>query len=323
MFINHISKIKYLLLYFIFYHILVPPLMAQEAQYQYNFLKLPISAKVAALGGENISTIEDDQTLMFANPALAVTNNNFYIGLNYTNYMQGCNFMGISAYKSIEKKISIGGGIQYMDYGKLKRTDHHNNNLGIFRAKDIAIQGILAYKLYENIVGGITTKFITSYIDSYNSIAIGVDIGINYYNPEKRISISAVAKNLGGEIKAYHSIFGKMPIDMQLGITKQLEGLPLQLSLTVSDLTHFNYKFINHITLGSELILSKSIWVGAGYNFRKANEMKLGRGDTESSHGAGFSVGAGFNLEQIKLDIAYAKYHATSNSIVINFIYNI
>ena len=38
---------------------------AQESQTEYNFLRLPVSAHAAALGGENISIIEDDPSLMF------------------------------------------------------------------------------------------------------------------------------------------------------------------------------------------------------------------------------------------------------------------
>ena len=42
----------------------------QESQTQYNFLRLPVSAHAAALGGDNITIIEDDPTLTFNNPAL-------------------------------------------------------------------------------------------------------------------------------------------------------------------------------------------------------------------------------------------------------------
>ena len=46
---------------------------AQESQTEYNFLRLPVSARAAALGGNNISIIEDDPSLMFSNPALAAS----------------------------------------------------------------------------------------------------------------------------------------------------------------------------------------------------------------------------------------------------------
>ena len=43
---------------------------AQESQTSYNFLRLPVSAHAAALGGDNITLIEDDEALVFHNPAL-------------------------------------------------------------------------------------------------------------------------------------------------------------------------------------------------------------------------------------------------------------
>lgn len=294
----------------------------QESQTEYNFLRLPVSAHAAALGGENITIIEDDPALMFSNPALAASVSDMTVGLNYMNYMKGANYMGASFTKAIKEKATIAGGIQYMNYGKMKEVDENNVQTGEFSASEIAIQGIFSYELARNLVGGITAKFITSYIGNYNSMAVGVDLGLNWYEPETEWSVSAVAKNLGGQVKAYEEDFGKMPLDLQLGVSKTFAALPVRLSLTFVDLTHYNYRFINHLNLGAEVLLSQNIWIGAGYNFRKAEEMKIGTGDDESAHGAGFSIGAGVNLERFRLNLAYGKYHASSNSIMVNLAYS-
>ena len=45
-------------------------LSAQESQTAYNFLRLPVSAHAAAVGGDNVTIVEDDAALMFSNPAL-------------------------------------------------------------------------------------------------------------------------------------------------------------------------------------------------------------------------------------------------------------
>lgn len=236
--------------------------------------------------------------------------------------MKGANYMGASFTKAIKEKATIAGGIQYMNYGKMKEVDENNVQTGEFSASEIAIQGIFSYELARNLVGGITAKFITSYIGNYNSMAVGVDLGLNWYEPETEWSVSAVAKNLGGQVKAYEEDFGKMPFDLQLGVSKTFAALPVRLSLTLVDLTHYNYRFINHLNLGAEVLLSQNIWIGAGYNFRKAEEMKIGTGDDESAHGAGFSIGAGVNLERFRLNLAYGKYHASSNSIMVNLAYS-
>lgn len=259
---------------------------AQESQTEYNFLRLPVSAHAAALGGENITIIEDDPALMFSNPALAASVNDKTIGLNYMNYMDGVNYMSASFNKILKEKATLAGGIQYVNYGKMKQTDENNVQSGEFSASDIAIDAIFSYQLSERIVGGITAKFIMSYIGSYSSMAAGIDLGVNYYDPDREWSISAVAKNLGGEVKAYDEEFGKMPLDLQVGVSKTFAALPVRLSATLVDLTHYNYSFKNHIILGADVLLSQSLWIGAGYNFRRVEEMKISDGESESSHGA-------------------------------------
>ena len=296
-------------------------LKAQESQTEYNFLRLPVSAHAAALGGDNITIIEDDPSLMFSNPALAASVSDMTVGLSYMNYMKGANYMGASFTKAMNDKATLAGGIQYMNYGKMKEVDENNVQLGEFNASEIAVEAIFSYELAKNLVGGITGKFITSYIGSYNSIAVGVDLGLNWYDPEHEWSVSAVAKNLGGQVKAYDDNFGKMPFDLQLGVSKTFAALPVRVSATLVDLTHFNYRFINHLNLGAEVLLSESLWIGSGYNFRRANDMKIGVGDDESSHGAGFSFGGGINLERFKLNLSYGKYHAASSSIMVNLAY--
>jgi len=296
-------------------------LQAQDSQTEYNFLRLPISAHAAALGGDNITIIEDAPSLMFSNPALAASVSDMTVGLSYMNYMKGANYMGASFTKAMSDKATLAGGIQYMNYGKMKEVDENNVQLGEFNASEIAVEAIFSYELAKNLVGGITGKFITSYIGSYNSIAVGVDLGLNWYDPEREWSVSAVAKNLGGQVKAYDDNFGNMPFDLQLGVSKTFAALPVRVSATLVDLTHFNYRFINHLNLGAEVLLSESLWIGGGYNFRRANDMKIGVGDDESSHGAGFSFGGGINLERFKLNLSYGKYHAASSSIMVNLAY--
>lgn len=296
---------------------------AQDSRTGYNFLRLPVSAHAAALGGDNISIIEDDESMIFNNPALLSSVSDKTINLNYMNYMSGANTASASFNRIIKERASVAASAQFIDYGKMKETDENNIQTGEFSAKDISIAGYFSYMLTDRLAGGITAKFITSYIGDYNSIAMGVDLGLNYYDPEKEWSVSLVAKNLGGQIKAYDDQYDRMPIDIQLGASKRFAHMPFRISATLVDLNHLDYKFINHLVAGVDIIISPTIWVGAGYNFRRANEMKITETDGESSHGAGLSFGAGINLERFKLNLAYGKYHVSSSSILINLAYSL
>lgn len=296
---------------------------AQDSRTGYNFLRLPVSAHAAALGGDNISIIEDDESMIFNNPALLSSVSDKTINLNYMNYMSGANTASASFNRIIKERASVAASAQFIDYGKMKETDENNIQTGEFSAKDISIAGYFSYMLTDRLAGGITAKFITSYIGDYNSIAMGVDLGLNYYDPEKEWSVSLVAKNLGGQMKAYDDQYDRMPIDIQLGASKRFAHMPFRISATLVDLNHLDYKFINHLVAGVDIIISPTIWVGAGYSFRRANEMKITETDGESSHGAGLSFGAGINLERFKLNLAYGKYHVSSSSILINLAYSL
>ena len=144
---------------------------AQESQTQYNFLRLPVSAHAAALGGDNITIIEDDPTLTFNNPALLGSVSDKTMNLNFMTYMQGAITGSASFSRTINDKASWAAMAQYVDYGKMKETDASNIQTGEFSARDIALSGAFSYLLAKNLMGGITAKFITSYIGQYNSIA--------------------------------------------------------------------------------------------------------------------------------------------------------
>lgn len=296
---------------------------AQDSRTGYNFLKLPVSAHAAALGGDNISIIEDDESMIFNNPALLSSVSDKTINLNYMNYMSGANTANAAFNRIIKERASVAASAQFIDYGKMKEVDENNVQTGEFSAKDISIAGYFSYMLTDRIAGGITAKFVTSYIGDYNSIAMGVDLGLNYYDPDKEWSVSLVAKNLGGQMKAYDDQYDRMPIDVQLGASKRFAHMPFRISATLVDLNHLDYKFINHLVAGADIIISPTIWVGIGYNFRRANEMKITETDGSSSHGAGLSFGTGINLERFKLNLAYGKYHVSSSSILINLAYSL
>lgn len=297
---------------------------AQESQTGYNFLRLPVSAHAAALGGDNITLIEDDETFIFNNPALLASVSDKTVNLNYMNYMSGVNTASASFNRIVKEKASWAISAQYVDYGKMKETDENNNQLGEFSAKDLSFAGYFSYILGKNFVGGISAKFVTSYIGDYNSIAMAVDLGINYYDPEREWSVSCVAKNLGGQLKAYNEEFEKLPIDLQVGVSKRFEHTPFRVSATLVNLNHWDSGLKNHAVIGADILLSESLWLGAGYNFRRADEMKITNAEEEeSSHGAGWSFGGGINLERFQLNVAYGKYHVSSSSLLLNLAYRL
>ena len=296
---------------------------AQESKTVYNFLRLPVSAHAAALGGENISIDDDDPTLVFHNPALASNVADRSLNLNYMTYMEGVKVASASFVKAFRERATWALEAQYVDYGTMKHTTVDNEVLGDVSAKDIAVGGTFTYTLSDKIAGGVTAKFVSSSLAGYNSIGVAVDLGVNYLNPDLGLSLSAVARNLGGQLKAYEDDFEKLPFDLQLGVSKRLGESPLRFSVTMTRLHDWDDKFINHFIFGAEAFLSDNIWLGGGINPRRSDDMKISDGESESSHGAGFSLGGGLQLDRFKLQVAYGKYHVSASSLIINVTYTI
>ena len=200
---------------------------AQESQTAYNFLRLPVSAHVAALGGNNITITDDDPTMIFHNPAMLGGVSDKSLNLNYMTYMEGTMVGSASFVRAWGDRGTWGVSASYMDYGSMRQTTADNIQTGEFSAKDIMLGGSVAYSLSTLFTGGITAKIISSSIAGYNSMAVAVDLGINYFDEAQGLSLSAVARNLGGQIDAYDEDFEKIPFDLQVGISKKMAMAPL------------------------------------------------------------------------------------------------
>ena len=303
--------------------LLVLSARAQDSEDVFNFLRLPASAHVAALGGDNITIADDDAALVFHNPALINMVTDRTLNLNMMTYMEGSVTASASFTRAVGERGTWGVQGRFINYGEMKETTATGEQTGTFGARDIALGGTFAYGLAENLSGGITARLVASYIGNYNALGACVDLGLNYYDPEKEWSVSAVARNLGGQVKAYEDDYEKMPLDLQVGVTKRLVGSPLRLSATLTRLNDWQYGLGKHLIIGADLILSEQFYVAAGYNGLRASEMKIATDDGKSSHGAGLSLGAGMTLERLKLHVAYAKYHVSSNSLVVNISYSL
>lgn len=297
---------------------------AQESQEVYSFLRLPVSAHVAALGGDNVSLTNDDATVIFHNPALITDVSDKTLNVNFMTYMEASTTASASFVRAYKERGSWGVSAQYMSYGEIKETTAANQQTGTFSPKDIALAGSFAYLLSNRISGGITARFISSTIGSYSSAAVAVDLGLNYQDTERGWSVSAVARNLGGQVKAYEEEFERIPFDLLVGVSRQLPNAPLTLHATLARLNNWDQAFIKHLAVGADIRLSPAIYVSAGYNFRRSSEMKIYEGeDTSASHGAGLSLGGGIELERLKLNIGYAKYHVSASSLLVNVAYTL
>ena len=305
---------------------------AQESTSVFNFLNLPTSSHALALGGKNISLIEDDASLIFQNPALMSNVSDRSLNFNFLTYMQGSNAGNLSYVQASGERGTWATMAQFVGYGNITETDEWGNITGTSGALDMNLAGGYSYLLSDRWAGGVNGKFLYSNYAGYSSIALAVDLGINYFNGDKDFSCSFVATNLGGQVTAFGDIGETLPIDIQLGVSKGLGRVPIRLHLMFSDMFHWrkNYYspdgnisgfqvFLNHLNIGADLKLYDGrFWLGLGYNFRRGYEMMAGG----SSHAAGLTIGAGINIKRIKVGMAYGNYHAGAPTLSFNVAYS-
>lgn len=305
---------------------------AQESGSVFNFLNLPVSSHSTALGGKNISLVEDDISLALQNPALLTGVSDKTVGFSFMTYMQGCN-TGAAAYsQQVGKYGNWGVHARFVGYGSTQETLLSGEIVGEFKPLDFCLAGQYSHLLSERWAGGVTAKFIYSHYGPYTSCALATDLGLNYFDEESDFSLSIAARNLGGQVKSFGNTRDHLPADLEIGFTKSLGHAPIRISLTMVDLTRWTSDdyfttgnklksgsiFMNHFVLGAEYLISDNYYIGLGFNFRRAYEMNA----AGSSHAAGLSFGGGVNLKRLKFGIAYAKYHVSAPTLAFTVAYN-
>ncbi len=303
-------------------------LYAQDAGTAFQFLQLPVSSHAAALGGDNISIAEDDATLSYHNPALLTNVSNHMLNFNYMNYLQRTNVLGAGYTMEVGERSIWGIRAQYLDFGRMKNTDADGNVIGDFSAKDMVLMATYSFDFSEFWTGGVSGKFIYSNYEQVYSLALGVDLGLNYYNPETKWSASIVARNLGGQIKTYDGIHEAIPFNLLVGVSKDLTYAPVRVSLTLTDLHKWNAEdfynssddswsqiLLKHFIIGADMYPTSNTYLSMGYNFLLHSELQ----NNARRALEGFFIGAGIQVNSMNIGVSYGKYHVAASSLMMNF----
>lgn len=303
-------------------------LCAQNPESAFQFLQLPVSSHAASLGGDNISVLEDDPELSYHNPALLTNVSSHLLNFSYMNYLQQTNVLGARYTAAVGERSMLGVKAHYLDFGKMKNTDAEGNIIGDFAAKDILLMGTYSFDFSDHFAGGVSSKLIYSNYGQVYSLALGIDLGINYYNPDYMLSASLVARNLGRQVKTYDEIQEPLPFNLLAGISKDLAHAPVRLSLTLTDLHKWQAEdfynrgdsswssiLLRHIIIGADIFPTSNTYLSMGYNFRLHSELK----NTTKRAFEGFSAGIGLEMSRIKIGISYGKYHVAASSLMMNF----
>ena len=313
---------------------------AQEGASAYSFLEVPSSSHAFALGGTNITVIDDDINLMEQNPALLGPEIDMQVGFNYMHYLGASNFAGVRYGMAAGDRGAWSIGIQYLGYGTMSQTEADGSIVGTFSPQDVVFSGMYAHDFTDRLRGGINVKMIYSSYEQYTAFAMATDLGLNYYDPDHDMSLSLVLKNLGGQIKRFDNDYDRLPFDIQLGWMQRLGSSPFQLSITAWHLNKWNLPYYDmedngteirvlkqsfmsnlfrHLVFGLQYAPSDKFYIALGYNYKTRTDMSTYNRNILS----GFSIGAGLKVKSFALGVAYAQPHKSGSSIMLNLSTNL
>jgi len=313
----------------------------------YSFVNTSNSAKIAALGNNTISLKNNDVSFFTLNPSLIDSLYKNETAMTWGSYFfsEAGVFSGSIFSSFTIKGQQIGFGIKALNYGPFRAKDEANNDLGLELATDEVLYVGWAYHFLDKYSVGANVKPVYSYIAGYSSFGILFDLGATMVDSAKNITVSAVIRNFGSQIKPYTvKNYEPLPFEILIGATKQLEHAPFRFSVTYRNLQKFNLRYpekkekdiinlsdndteeqgwkvfgdkaLRHFIVGTELLISKNIYAAVSYDFRKRQELSL-----DNRKGAvGFSYGFGVRIAKFRFEYGRSSYSlaGTTNLITIN-----
>ena len=300
----------------------------------YDFLNMPNSARVAAMGGNFLAIDDNDITITVNNPSLINPELNNNLGLSYINYFSGINY-GFATYSRTFDEIgSFTTTIQFMNYGKFEEYDETNTHIGEFTANEVALGIGWGRELTPHFSIGSNLRFIYSDFYIANSFGIAVDVAGSYIHDESQFVASLIARNVGIQITKYDKGNSEpIPFELQLGLSKGLKHLPFRFSVLFNHLNKWDLRYddpleervdpitgeekskswiekssdelLRHIVIGGEMTIAKFINVRIGYNYKKRKELAV----KERPSTVGISWGVGVRISKFHVSYSRSRYH--------------
>jgi hypothetical protein len=309
----------------------------------YDFLNLPNSAAVAALGGHHIALQNEDLSLAARNPGLLNPEMDGQVSLSHAFLPAGIHNSYLAyAHEYAPLRTTFHGGLQYVNYGNdLVRRDATGQDLGTFGASDFALTVGAGHRVEERLTAGANLKLVASQLAGYSSYGVALDAGVHYVDTAGRFGISLVARNFGRQLSRYEPGQSReaMPFELQIGINRELKYLPFRFSviyryldrwnvlyddpdaenLTILDLSNldgpdergagelFFDNLARHFVLNGELLVGKrrQLALRVGYNHGMRRELRL----TDFRSAAGYSFGFSWRTALFSLAYGRTTYH--------------
>lgn len=306
-------------------------------KYVYQFLNLVTSPRQAALGGKTITIYDQDVNQVNFNPATLNEEMDNHLAINYGNYYKEVTYGTASYAYTYDRHLqTFQAGVNYVNYGNFEGYDENGQPTSEFTGSEIALSFGYAYNIPNTTIHlGANAKFISSNLETYNSLGGAVDIGALFIDEKNDVNWGLVVRNIGTQFKSYSGTSEKLPLEIIAGVSQELSNVPIRWHLTLENLQQWNIAFSNpvraeasidgnsteekvsivnnalrHVIMGVELFPKKAFNLRLGYNFRRAEELRI----LEQRNFSGLSVGFGLKMNKLKFDYSYSKYTAAGNT---------
>jgi hypothetical protein len=300
----------------------------------YEFLNLPASARIAALGTNFLAAGDGDINLAIANPSVIGENINNQLSLNFVDYFGDVNYGMVAYSKTFKKAGSFASSLQFINYGRFLEADETGLTYGNFSGGEYALNIGWGRKLDKHFLLGANLKFIYSHLEKFNSFGMAVDVAGSYFHEKSGFMASVIFKNIGRQLKPYiKGSIDPLPFEIQIGLSQRFNKLPLRYSIVYNHLEKFDLTYTNplssnvdpvsgdtitrskfdvfadklmrHFVLGLEFYPHKRFYISLGYNYQRRAELR-----TEFKKGiVGFSIGCGIHVYKFHISYCWSKYH--------------
>lgn len=314
-------------------------------RYTYEFLNLVTAPRQAALGGKVITIYDEDVNQAHFNPAAINAEMHNRLALNYGTYFNEVTHGTASYAYTYDRHLqTFQAGVNYVNYGNFEGFDENGQPTAAFTGSEIALSFGYAYNIpYTNIHVGASAKLISSNLEIYNSFGGALDIGALFIDEKNDVNWALAIRNIGTQFSTYNGVNEKLPLEIIAGVSQELENVPIRWHLTLENLQQWNVAFSNperaestfdgestpekvsfvnnalrHVIMGVELFPKRAFNLRLGYNFRRAEELRI----EEKRNFSGISLGFGLKLNKLKFNYSYSRYTLAGNTSLFGLIIN-
>jgi hypothetical protein len=260
------------------------------------FLKFPAGARASAMG-EAYVAIANDATGNYWNPAGLAFVNGVDVSFMHNEWFQDVRYEFLGGAIN-DGNHALGLSAIYMTAGDIERREATGESMGTFSAYDWAFSLSYANEIKENISLGITGKMLYEKIHIYEAKGFAVDVGF-LYRPElpgafNGLQVGAAVQNIGPKMKFEEEEFD-LPMRTRFGLAY---NFPINFMKEMSGVVAIDGVLPNdndfRTNMGLELEFMNMIALRTGYKMNY---------DTSD-----FTAGAGFMMNNYKIDYAFVPY---------------